>query len=131
ERTRRGGRKRPRPHITADQGLGELPMLKLAEKPDVVNPETLFSDADALETRRAKALLRDRIKRIETTGPFAELVSITPALATLLISHNENNRTIKRAKLAGMVTDIKRGAWDVNGEPLIVSDTGELNDGQH
>src|SRR6185369_3431611 len=27
--------------------------------------------------------------------------------------------------------EIKGGRWTLNGEPIIVSDTGELNDGQH
>jgi hypothetical protein len=63
--------------------------------------------------------------------PFAETMTISPALAAELLNRNEDNRVIKAAKVANFAADMSSGRWAFNGEPIIISDTGELNDGQH
>jgi hypothetical protein len=74
--------------------------------------------------------LYDLIER-GRSEPFAETVTITPALAAELLAQNGDNRVIKPLKVAHFAADMASNRWAFNGEPIIVSDTGELNDGQH
>jgi hypothetical protein len=62
---------------------------------------------------------------------FAVEVQLTPELAGFLLERNEDNRVIRQVKLAEMVRAIVAGRWDLNGEPLIISTCGKMNDGQH
>lgn len=64
-------------------------------------------------------------------GVFAETTTLTPGLAAELLRRNENNRNVKAAKAEQYAADMRAGKWTFNGEPLIVSDDGRLNDGQH
>jgi len=90
----------------------------------------LFSSTNVSEARRAQAFLEDRLKRAKK-GEFSEVVELTPALAELLLDKNADNRATRETKIAMFATDIKNGMWDLNGEPVIISANGELNDGQH
>jgi len=112
------------------QGVHQA-MLVMHEKPSPINADTpLFSAVAAAETRRMKAWLADRIGR-GRSGIFSEEVALTPVLAELLLGDNPDNRRIRKGRLMEFVTDISNGDWELNGEPIIVADTGELNDGQH
>jgi hypothetical protein len=62
---------------------------------------------------------------------FTEVVELTPSLAKLLLSYNANNRTIRKPKLTAYISDLNEGRWSLNGESLIISTCGYLNDGQH
>ena len=62
---------------------------------------------------------------------FSEVTILTPGLAGELLKLNPDNRNIRKVKLEQFVHDMQRGAWEFNGEPLIVSKDGLLNDGQH
>jgi hypothetical protein len=63
--------------------------------------------------------------------PFAELVTVTPGLAHTILAANEGNRSLRPVKVRHFARDMKLGRWPVNGQGIIVSNTGELNDGQH
>lgn len=90
----------------------------------------LFTMADNQSTRRAKAWLAAQIKRgkQEVFGVPAEL---TPELAELLLASNPNNRTMSPHAVKSYARDIEDGAWDMNGQPIIVASDGSTNDGQH
>jgi hypothetical protein len=62
---------------------------------------------------------------------FSEIVSITPDIAKRLLEVNDCNRPIKPRLLDRIEHDIRNGQWRLNGEPIIVSEDGRLNDGQH
>lgn len=64
-------------------------------------------------------------------GFFAEVVTVTPGLANVILGSNPDNRNIGPAKLAQFASDMRNGRWAFNGEPIIIAVTGELNDGQH
>jgi hypothetical protein len=74
--------------------------------------------------------LDDYIERSQS-GVVSEIVQITPAMAVDLLERNPDNRRLRPAKLAQMISDMREKRWSFNGEPIIVADTGELNDGQH
>lgn len=64
-------------------------------------------------------------------GVFSETIRVTPGLAAELLRRNDNNRSIRAAKAQQYANDMRAGKWTFNGEPIIISDSGELNDGQH
>jgi hypothetical protein len=63
--------------------------------------------------------------------PFTEIVNITPTIATWLLERNDDNRSIRQIEISKMAHDLKAGQFDFNGESIIVSKDGRLNDGQH
>lgn len=63
--------------------------------------------------------------------PVSGLVELTPALARVLMQRNPNNRHISYPIVEKFARDIANGQWLLNGEPIIISSDGLLNDGQH
>jgi hypothetical protein len=64
-------------------------------------------------------------------GPFVEIVTVTPAIAARLLEMNDGNRPISQRLVTEIAADIEHGYWKLNGETIIVSREGLLNDGQH
>lgn len=62
---------------------------------------------------------------------FAIIADITPADAAFLLSRNDGNRYLRPALARQFADDMAGGRWEFNGQSVVVSDTGELNDGQH
>jgi hypothetical protein len=85
------------------------------------HPETAGSVADWLSSM---------IRRGQSK-PFSEVVELTPELARLLLGLNYENRSVSMAFVEKYGTDFEEGNWALNGEAIIVADTGALNDGQH
>lgn len=56
---------------------------------------------------------------------------ITPDVAHALLATNAINRPVSPNRVIGFVNAMKAGQWQLNGETIIVSDTGKLLDGQH
>lgn len=63
--------------------------------------------------------------------PFAVVITLTPALAHIILSNNPDNRNIRPVKVRHFASDMRAGRWPLNGETIIIADSGELNDGQH
>ena len=61
----------------------------------------------------------------------AKFMTITPAIARDLLSRNPDNRVMVKAYLAKYTKDMASGAWEINGESIIIADDGNVNDGQH
>lgn len=64
-------------------------------------------------------------------GVRAVPVELTPELAAELLERNPDNRPINRHRAEMYASDITEGRWTANGESIIVSRDGLLNDGQH
>jgi hypothetical protein len=64
-------------------------------------------------------------------GVRTQVIDLTPALARVLLSRNDGNRALKDGLVLSYARDISSGAWDFNGEPIIISKDGLMNDGQH
>lgn len=66
---------------------------------------------------------------------FTVTTTVTPELAERLLSRNTNNRTVREVGAARSVDAyaraMLRGEWQLNGESIIISRDGLLNDGQH
>jgi len=65
------------------------------------------------------------------TEIFAEVATITPSLAQHILESNYINRPVKLRHLSEISHDIAENRWEINGETVIISKTGKLNDGQH
>lgn len=62
---------------------------------------------------------------------YAEVVTVTPDIARRLLEQNVDNRNYNQRQIDQIAHDIVRGHWDINGEAIIVSKDGWLNDGQN
>jgi hypothetical protein len=63
--------------------------------------------------------------------PVFVAVELTPALAEVLLDRNPQNRKVSPTRVSQLARDIRNNAWKFNGEAIIVSTDGLLNDGQH
>lgn len=57
--------------------------------------------------------------------------TITPEYASELLTKNTLNRPVNQATVDDYAAQMEKGLWKLNGEPVIVSTTGNLLDGQH
>jgi hypothetical protein len=64
-------------------------------------------------------------------APFVEITTVTPAIAARLLEANDGNRPVNDRLVMEIAADIEHGFWRLNGETIIVSREGLLNDGQH
>jgi hypothetical protein len=81
-------------------------------------------------TARQLSWLAERIEKGKS-GPFVEIVAITPEIAKRLLELNDGNRPINERLIAEISADIENNRWELNGETIVVSSVGLLNDGQH
>lgn len=65
------------------------------------------------------------------SGFHSQLVTMTPEIAIAILDRNEDNRSMNDRNLCQIKADILAGAWAFNGEAIIISREGLLNDGQH
>lgn len=95
---------------------------------------TLFSKA---RTAPAPVLVQTDLQRL--TGwmsrgrqeRFLVETLVTPEMAAALLSHNPQNRVVNQAAMLDYAAAMRRGEWHLNGQNIIIADSGELNDGQH
>ena len=62
---------------------------------------------------------------------LTERVMIGPELAAELLRNNPDNRFVRNGNYSKLVDDLRAGRWTFNGEPVLISKEGLLNDGQH
>lgn len=107
-------------------------MLSVAEREPVGNmPMAAKSEFHAVsEDRKATLWLDEQVKQSQS-GIVTNTIELTPALARVLLSRNPDNRKLSESFVENYTRDIENGAWSFNGEPIIVSREGWLNDGQH
>lgn len=74
--------------------------------------------------------LDDQIARAQG-GVTTQIVNLNVPLARVLLARNPKNRKMSEDTIAKYARDMINGTWSFNGEPIIMSGSGELNDGQH
>jgi hypothetical protein len=82
------------------------------------------------EVSRMKAWLEERVAKGKKS-PLAEVATLTPVLASLLLERNPVNRPIGQYNMDGLRADTSNGRFMFNGESIVISDSGVLIDGQH
>lgn len=95
-----------------------------------IREEKVLEQGDMDDPAVALTWFKNRVKMGSNTI-HTEQAFMTPALANVLIDHNEGNRPIRLAKLAQYVDDIANDRWEFNGETIIISREGLMNNGQH
>lgn len=90
----------------------------------------LYTAANTAAKRRAESWLDANLKRGEKEK-FGIVAKLTPELAEILLARNPDNRTVRRSRVSQISADLRDGRVPLNGEPIIVSSCGLLNDGQH
>lgn len=84
----------------------------------------------ASEQRIAEDWFQDLLLRSQG-GVVSETVTLSPVMANVLLSYNPENRNVRENTLYRYVSDLQNHRWQFNGEPIILSKEGLLNDGQH
>ena len=84
----------------------------------------------SVERERMDMWLTERIAA-SRKKPSAEVVTLTPVLAELLLERNQDNRQITRHNANAIASDVANGRFEFNGESIVVSRDGMLLDGQH
>lgn len=79
----------------------------------------------------AKRWFNKIVKSVKENGVYSSRVTMTPERAAVLMARNPQNRSIREVKLSQLVSDMKSGLFVFNGESIIVTEDGLLNDGQH
>jgi hypothetical protein len=64
-------------------------------------------------------------------APKAELVTITPKQAAALLKNNTYNRPISKAWVNSLAALLVAGVWKVLGNPVKITLSGKIADGQH
>jgi hypothetical protein len=73
-------------------------------------------------------------KAIEIAGEpgiVIESVTVTPACAAEWLKANKHNRPVRRRHVEFLASEIENGNWQMNGQPLVISEAEEILDGQH
>ena len=73
----------------------------------------------------------DECVRRGSYGAYSEVATITPDLASAFLERNSDNRPLNSRRVSMYAADMAEGRWALNGEPIIFSSDGMLNDGQH
>lgn len=124
----------PKEKGRAPEGCGqkEIRMLNILERESDGKVEPEFSDR---ELRASREYLTRKLARADASGqPFAEIVTIDPTLAYLLLQRNpiDENRKLSAATVSKYAADMTAGRWKgLNGQTIVLSNDGYLNDGQH
>lgn len=122
-----------RAQIKADQMLNTLNTTTNI-KQGIGNTVTVFDDKETARQRReqerAVQWFAEQMLRGERET-FSEVVTITPALASVILHRNIDNRAVDKTKLAEYRSDLETGSWALNGESIVIDKAGMLNDGQH
>lgn len=80
---------------------------------------------------KADQLWLDRLLERGLRGRDSFEETITPGRAAALLKRNPRNRALKERRIAEVADDIRHARFDLNGETIILSDEGLLNDGQN
>lgn len=104
-------------------------MASVAKKP--LKRKNAKSEYELLQEEKVAAGWLDKEVDKAKEKPVSGLVELTPALARVLMQRNPNNRHISSPIVEKFARDIINGSWVLNGESIILSADGLLNDGQH
>lgn len=106
-------------------------MLTITDKVMPISGKAAQKESGAsVERTRMTEWLEGRIAAAKKE-PQSEIVTITPILAKLLLERNDDNRPISQIGIERLRRDMEAGRFEFNGQPIVVSKEGLLNDGQH
>lgn len=68
---------------------------------------------------------------LDTDGPTAVVIDVTPELAREWLRNNTHNRKLRDRAVADYARDMAAGHWTLNGEAIKFATNGTVLDGQH
>lgn len=68
---------------------------------------------------------------LDTDGPTAVVIDVTPELAREWLRTNTHNRKLRDRAVADYARDMAAGHWNLNGEAIKFATDGTVLDGQH
>lgn len=108
-----------------------MSLLEAFKQVKAADPDGPLFTASATEKRRAQAVYDAWMARAKRSGIMIELVRVTPALAEIILSKNENNRKVSKIQVKRLATDMTGGRFLFNGDAVRLTSKGGLLDGQH
>lgn len=75
--------------------------------------------------------LQHAIKLNGDSNIVIESVTVTPECASQWLKCNKNNRPVRRRHVEFLASEIVSGHWQLNGQPIVISENEEVLDGQH
>lgn len=105
-------------------------MEAVAELAQPIKVPRIIPSTDSPE-RKAGIWLDRQVARAKQDGVISIITDVGPTLARTLLNRNEGNRKLSDKIVGAYTRDMANDAWKFNGEPIIVSSDGKLNDGQH
>jgi hypothetical protein len=113
-----------------------LTFLSSFTTPRTVKPNGGSATARGTPAETAKAPLppndKERLAAWIAMGPHAVLdYLITPSMAMAMMERNHGNRRIRDRLVDQYAGQIGSGSWPLTGQPVIFSEDGTMNDGQH
>lgn len=82
------------------------------------------------EVERTAEWLNDMISQGKKKK-FAEIIFITPTVASVMLERNPVNRPLSKQNTLHLTSDVANGKFIFNGQSIVFSSSGILNDGQH
>ena len=89
-------------------------------------PASLFAETNSREADQFRARLNKLIRSARN-----ETMTITPAKADVMLERNKGNRPINLRRAQNYAKQMADGKWMLNGQAIVFSREGALNDGQH
>lgn len=71
------------------------------------------------------------MNEIAYKGVRVSVQLMTPELARELLDRNDRNRSLSKPNLLKLKREVAAGRWKFNGDPIRISKTGQVIDGQH
>lgn len=100
-----------------------LPMKALSDSQPEIEPSYFATERKRIADWQAKSG--------GINDPYTCVDSLTPQLARYLLSVNDGNRKKKPKFVSQLVRQMEHDNFMLNGEPIIMAETGLMNDGQH
>lgn len=76
--------------------------------------------------------MNERVHTVHNTPTHAQVETITPDVAARYLARkSEHQRSPRKAHVKRLAAAMKRGEWELNGEPIIFDTDGRMIDGQH
>jgi hypothetical protein len=111
---------------SAKQGLGTSKSMNIVQ-----HKANLFNTAPPKSKGLPPVFDLDECLRRGEHEVFTVVTTLTPDIARRLLERNDSNRRLQPRQVQDLVHAIQTGTYVLNGETIIVSRDGLLNDGQH
>jgi len=71
------------------------------------------------------------LKNVDKNGITSTIETLTPSQCKNFLERNSHNREVRPATVRLYSKQMKNSEWEINGEPIIIADNGDVMDGQH